>query len=150
MNLTEVHSGIHRHRPRKRVGRGPSSGCGKTSSRGTKGQKSRSGGEQPHLLFEGGQMKLARRTPKRGFTNRWSVSVGCVNVSQLEARFSDGETVDIAAIQSRGLLNGVFDRVKVLGDGALTKRLTVIVHQFSRSAAEKIAAAGGVAQTLAE
>jgi large subunit ribosomal protein L15 len=149
MDLKQVHEGVHRHKGRKRLGRGPGSGHGKTSSRGMKGQKSRSGGEPPHLLYEGGQMKMARRVPKRGFTNRWADRVLVVNVRDLDQRFADGDTVDVAALRRAGLANGLFDKVKVLGDGQIAKKLTVVAHQFSRSAAEKIAAAGGSAQTIA-
>src|SRR5207244_2742492 len=103
-------------RGKKRLGRGVGSGHGKTSSRGTKGQKSRAGAEKPHRLYEGGQMKLARRVPKRGFHNRWAKSFAVVNVRDLNEVFHDGDTVDVAALRGRGLATGAFDAIKVLGD----------------------------------
>jgi len=148
MDLKEVHKGIHRRRPKKRVGRGPGSGHGKTASRGSKGQKSRSGAEKPHRLYEGGQMKTARRIPKRGFTNRWADHLVVVNVRELNSCFKDGDTVDPQALRDRGLATGRTDGVKILGDGELTKKLTVKAHKFSASARTKITEAGGTAETL--
>ena len=145
MDLKQVHQGIHRRRGKKRVGRGVGSGHGKTSSRGTKGQKSRAGAEKPHRLFEGGQMRVARRVPKRGFNNRWARSFVVVNVRDLDEQFKDGETVDVEALRGRGLATGRFDAVKILGDGELKKKLTVKAHKFSESARAKITAAGGTA-----
>ncbi|MBI3465280.1 MAG: preprotein translocase subunit SecY [Planctomycetes bacterium] len=124
MDLKQVHQGVHRLRTKKRVARGPGSGHGKTGSRGHKGQKSRSGAEKPHLLFEGGQMKAARRIPKRGFTNRWAQEYAVVNVRELNDAFQDGATVDPDALRQSGLARGRYDGVKILGDGELTKRLT--------------------------
>jgi large subunit ribosomal protein L15 len=147
MDLKQVHEGVRRRRPRKRVGRGPGSGHGKTATRGTKGQKSRAGAEKPHVLFEGGQMKTARRIPKRGFTNRWASRLVVVNVRDLNAMFQDGETVDGETLRQRGLATGRYDGVKILGDGELTKKLTVRAHKFSASARTKITAAGGSAET---
>jgi len=143
MDLKAVHVGVHRRKRRKRVGRGPGSGHGKTATRGHKGQKSRAGTEKPHILFEGGQMPLARRIPKRGFHNRFAKVVAHVNLRDLERCFSDGDRVDEAALRARRLVRGRFDYIKILGDGTLTKRLTVVAHRFSKSAAEKIIAAGG-------
>jgi large subunit ribosomal protein L15 len=148
MDLSQVHIGVHRRRPKKRVGRGPGSGHGKTASRGSKGQKSRAGAEKPHRLFEGGQMKLARRTPKRGFTNRWAKAYAVVNVRDLNETFHDGDTVDADALRRAGLVQGAFDGVKILGDGELTKKLTVRAQGFSQSARAKIAGAGGIAQSV--
>jgi large subunit ribosomal protein L15 len=148
MDLKQVHQGVHRRRGKKRVGRGVGSGHGKTSSRGTKGQKSRAGAEKPHRLFEGGQMRVARRIPKRGFNNRWAKSFVVVNVRDLNEQFQDGETVDVAALRGRGLATGSFDGVKVLGDGELKKKLTVKAHKFSESARAKITAAGGNAEMV--
>jgi large subunit ribosomal protein L15 len=129
---------------KKRVGRGPGSGHGKTSSRGEKGQKSRSGFSRK-LGFEGGQMPLQRRIPKRGFTNIFRTSYAVLNLSDLEERFEAGATVDRDALKQAGLLRGA-RKVKVLGDGDLTKKLTVHADKFSKSAREKIEAAGGSCQ----
>ncbi len=150
MDLKQVHDGVERCRGRKRVGRGPGSGHGKTASRGQKGQKSRSGAEKPHLLFEGGQMKAARRIPKRGFHNRWAKVYAIVNTGVLDQRFQDGETVDPEALRRVGLASGRIDGIKVLGDGDLQKKLTVRAHRFSQSARAKITDAGGTAETLEE
>jgi large subunit ribosomal protein L15 len=127
---------------RKRVGRGNGSGLGNTAGRGSKGQKARSGGGvRPG--FEGGQMPITRRLPKRGFTNNFGKEYEVINVSDLEERFENGEEVTIEALFETGLINKVKDGVKVLGDGELTKSLTVKVHKVSKTAAEKITAAGG-------
>ena len=129
---------------RKRVGRGPGSGHGQTSGRGDKGQKARSG---PKLRpwFEGGQMPLTRRLPKRGFTNTFRRTYALVNVRTLEKRFEAGSEVTPQVLLERGVIAALRDGVKVLGDGDLKKALTVQAHRFSKSAAEKIAAAGGKA-----
>jgi large subunit ribosomal protein L15 len=148
MDLKVVHQGVHRRRGKKRVGRGVGSGHGKTSSRGTKGQKSRAGAEKPHRLYEGGQMKAARRIPKRGFNNRWGKTYAIVNVSDLSNAFQDGDTVDVESLRGRGLTSGSFDAVKILGDGELKKKLTVKAHKFSESARAKISAAGGTAEAI--
>jgi large subunit ribosomal protein L15 len=129
---------------KKRVGRGPGSGHGKTSGRGEKGQKSRSGFSRT-LGFEGGQMPLHRRLPKRGFTNIFKKDYAVVNVSDLE-RFDNGATVDEAMLRSAGLVKGQVDGVKVLGDGELSKKLTVTATKFSKSAKEIIEKAGGSCQ----
>lgn len=144
MNLSDVHHKVHRRRKRKRVGRGPGSGHGKTSGRGHKGQSSRSGwSRQP--TFEGGQLPLLRRIPKRGFNNRWALRVAVVNVGQLDRRFEDGDEVTLDSLRGKNLVKGPFDVLKVLGNGQLTKRLTVAAHRFSKSAKEKIEQAGGQA-----
>lgn len=134
-------------RRRKRVGRGPGSGHGQTSGRGDKGQKARSG---PKLRpwFEGGQMPLTRRLPKRGFTNVFRKTYALVNLRTLEQRFEAGSAVTPQVLLERGLIAALRDGVKVLGEGSLTKALTVQAHRFSRSAAEKIAAAGGAAVVI--
>ena len=131
---------------KKRVGRGPGSGHGKTSSRGEKGQKSRSGYSRM-LGFEGGQMPLHRRLPKRGFTNIFKRDYAIVNVSDLE-RFDDGLTVDEAALRQAGLVKGQNDGIKVLGDGKLSKKLTVHAAKFSATARKQIEAAGGTCQEI--
>jgi large subunit ribosomal protein L15 len=149
MDLKQVHQGIQRRQARKRVARGPGSGHGKTGSRGQKGQKSRAGAEKPHLLFEGGQMKAARRIPKRGFHNRWARTFAVVNVGALNEAFEDGATVDPDALRRAGLATGTHDGVKILGDGELKKKLAVQAHRFSESAQAKITAAGGTAERIA-
>ena len=131
---------------KKRVGRGPGSGHGKTAGRGEKGQKSRSGFHRM-LGFEGGQMPLHRRLPKRGFTNIFKKVVAVVNVSDLE-RFDNGATVDESTLRQVGLVKGRKDSVKILGDGKLTKKLTVHAAKFSESARRQIEAAGGSCQEI--
>lgn len=131
---------------KKRVGRGPGSGHGKTASRGEKGQKSRSGYSRM-IGFEGGQMPLHRRLPKRGFTNIFKKEYAVVNLSDLE-RFDNGATVDEAALREAGLVKGRHDGVKVLGNGKLSKKLTVSARKFSESARKSIEAAGGTCQEI--
>jgi large subunit ribosomal protein L15 len=126
---------------RKRVGRGIGSGYHKTAGRGHKGQKSRSGGGI-HPWFEGGQMPLQRRIPKRGFTNIFRKEFAIVNVHQLNC-FEDGAVVDAAALAEMGLVNVGIDRIKILGNGLLNKKLTVKVTALSATAKEKISQAGG-------
>lgn len=147
MQLNDVHRGITKHRNRKRIGRGPGSGTGKTSGRGHKGHKSRSGySRKPN--FQGGAMPMFRRIPKRGFNNKFAIEVFAVNVSRLNDAFEDGETVTLEALSAKNLAKGTFDEVKILGDGEITKKLTIQAHRFSKSAAEKIAAAGGTIEKL--
>jgi large subunit ribosomal protein L15 len=131
-------------RKKKRVGRGPGSNWGKTAGRGHKGQKSRSGGTIPPY-FEGGQMPLYRRLPKRGFTNVWAKTIAWVNVHQLN-RFDDGTIVDGALLKATGLVKGNPDGIKCLGNGELEKQLTVRLDAFSKSAKEKIEASKGTAE----
>ncbi len=142
MNLNDVHRDIHKNRSRKRIGRGSGSGHGKTSGRGHKGHKSRSGYSRKPT-FQGGAMPMIRRVPKRGFNNRWSTEVFAVNVGRLNDCFNEGEEVTLKLLEERHLAKGTFDEVKILGDGELTKKLTVSAHRFSKSAEEKITAAGG-------
>ncbi|GBC83298.1 50S ribosomal protein L15 [bacterium HR10] len=135
------------HRP-KRVGRGPGSGHGKTATRGHKGQKSRSGFSlRPG--FEGGQMPLIRRLPKRGFTNEFKKEWAEVNLDVLEARFEAGAEVTPKVLQERGIVKKIGDGVVILGRGELTKPLRVVAHRFSASAREKILAAGGSVEVIA-
>lgn len=131
---------------KKRVGRGPGSGHGKTAGRGEKGQKSRSG-YSGKRGFEGGQMPLHRRIPKRGFTNIFKKDYAVVNVSDLE-RFDNGATIDETALRAAGLVKGQNDGVKILGDGELSKKLTVSATKFSKSAREIIEKAGGTCQEI--
>lgn len=147
MNLNDVHRGIQKNRNRKRIGRGPGSGQGKTAGRGHKGHKSRSGySRKPN--FQGGAMPMFRRVPKRGFNNRFAATVFAVNLGQIQAAFDDGAEVTIEALAAKDLAKGTFDEVKILGDGDLTKKLTIAAHRFSKSAEEKITAAGGTVVKL--
>lgn len=131
----------------KRLGCGESSGHGKTSGKGHKGQKARSGGSI-RLGFEGGQMPLIRRLPKRGFNNAAFKTVyAIVNLGDLNSNFEDGATVNEAALLEKGLIRGSYDGVKVLGNGELSKKLTVSVDKVSASAVEKIQKAGGALST---
>jgi large subunit ribosomal protein L15 len=128
----------------KRLGRGPGTGNGKTAGRGHKGQKARSGGGV-RVGFEGGQMPLARRVPKRGFTNIYRVEYATVNVGRLEI-FENGTVVTAETLKEAGLIKKVMDGVKILGNGELTKKLTVQAEKFTDSAKEKIEALGGKAE----
>jgi len=136
-----------KHR-RKRLGQGESSGHGKTSGRGGKGQTARSG-SSIRIGFEGGQMPLIRRIPKRGFNNaRHTIRYVAVNLDSLN-QFDNGARVDAEAIRNAGLANGPVKRVKILGDGELSKKLTVSAHAFSASARAKIEAKGGTCEVIA-
>lgn len=137
------------NRGKLRVGRGPGSGHGKTGGRGQKGQKARNGGNIHKLGFEGGQMPLQRRLPKRGFHNLFAKTVAEVNVRDL-AKFDEGATVDPTALVDRGLVKGRFDVVKILGNGELETKLTVKAHRFSKSAKAKIEGAGGTVEIVPE
>ena len=145
---------LHNLKPRpgakhrtKRLGQGESSGHGKTSGRGGKGQTARSG-SSIRIGFEGGQMPLIRRIPKRGFNNaRFATRFIAVNVGELD-RFDNGVRVDETALRSMGLANGRADGIKILGDGELSKKLTVSAHAFSASARAKIEAKGGVCEVV--
>ena len=130
----------------KRIGRGQGSGQGTTAGRGMNGQNSRSGGGV-RLGFEGGQMPLYRRLPKRGFNNKWAKEYAEINVKDLN-KFDDGATVDAAALVEKGIVKKVLDGVKVLGNGELEKKLTVKAAKFSKSAAEKIEKAGGKVEVI--
>jgi large subunit ribosomal protein L15 len=134
-------------RKRKRVGRGPGSGNGKTAGRGHKGQRSRSGYSR-RWGFEGGQMPLVRRIPKRGFTNIFRVGFQVVNLRDLDRLFSDGDTVTPELLAEKGLIRVGKKPVKVLASGELGKKLTVQAHAFSKSARASIEAAGGSCETV--
>lgn len=146
--MTELHDlkpPAGSHRDRKRKGRGPGSGLGKTAGRGHKGQKARSGGSIPRG-FEGGQMPLQRRIPKRGFRPLTRVEYQVVNVRVLEELADTDITPDV--LEDRGLIGSAKKPVKVLGDGGLTRKVTVSAHAFSRTAKEKIEGAGGSVSEL--
>ena len=145
MMIHDVHRGIRKNKKRKRIGRGPGSGHGKTSGRGHKGQKSRAGWSR-RVTFQGGAMPLVRRVPKRGFNNKFALNVVALNVCDLDAAFSDGEEVNPETLRERDILKQRYDVLKILGDGELTKKLTVTAHRFSKSAQEKIEKAGGSIQ----
>lgn len=148
MILDDVHRGIRKRKTRKRVGRGPGSGHGKTAGRGHKGYGSRAGASR-RRGFEGGQMPLFRRMAKRGFNNRaFADVIEIVNVATLEKIFETGDTVNLESLREKGLAKGRFDQLKILGQGELTKSLTVSAQRFSKSAIEKIEAAGGTADVI--
>ncbi|NLY78302.1 MAG: 50S ribosomal protein L15 [Tissierellia bacterium] len=149
MRLNEIRpSEGSKAKSRKRVGRGTGSGLGKTSGRGHKGQKARSGGGvRPG--FEGGQMPLFRRMPKRGFTNIFATKYATLNVEDLN-RFEDDTVITPELLITMGLVKGInkIDGIKILGNGELEKKLTVKAHKFSKTAVEKIEAAGGKAEVI--
>jgi large subunit ribosomal protein L15 len=147
MDLSNLRPAIGSKRNRKRIGRGPGSGTGKTAGKGHKGQKARSGGSIK-AGFEGGQMPLQRRLPKRGFKSLDKKVYALVNLRELQALFEAGSVVDLEAMGQAGLFNKIHDGIKVLGDGELDKALTVRAHKFSQSALDKIAAAGGKAEVI--
>jgi large subunit ribosomal protein L15 len=146
MKLHELSPAFGSTKEAKRIGRGHGSGNGKTAGKGHKGQKARAG-HGMQLGFEGGQMPLQRRVPKRGFNNIFAEEVIAINVSALEV-FEDGAVVDAAALADKGIVKKASYPVKVLGKGELTKKLTVKLNAFSASAAEKIAAAGGKTEVI--
>jgi large subunit ribosomal protein L15 len=128
---------------KKRLGRGRGSGTGKTSGKGVKGQKARPGHHGARFAFEGGQMPMPRRIPKRGFKNPNRVEAYPINVATLETAFDAGSTVDVDALRAKGLVPKLAEHVKILGEGELKKKLTVKAHAVSESARQKIEAAGG-------
>ncbi len=146
MKLHEISPAAGSTTAPKRLGRGVGSGLGKTSGKGHKGSKARSGGGKGQG-FEGGQMKLVRRIPKRGFTNIYAKEYATINLSALEA-FEDGAVVDAQALKNAGIVKNAKDGIKVLGNGELTKKLTVKAAKFSKSAAEKIEGNGGKAEVI--
>ena len=146
MKLHELHPAEGSTASQKRLGRGAGSGLGKTSGKGHKGAKARSGGgKRPG--FEGGQMPLYRRVPKRGFNNVFGTEYAAVNVERLEV-FEDGAVVDAAALLEKKIIRKELDGVKILGVGELTKKLTVKAAKFSATAKEKIEAVGGKAEVI--
>jgi large subunit ribosomal protein L15 len=148
MDLTNVSSGVQKRKLKRRVGRGIGSGQGKTCGLGHKGQYASAGARLPSGLFEGGQMPLYRRFPKRGFSRAaWDKDYAIVNVGDLE-QFEANATVDMAALKSKRLVVGTFDGLRVLGDGQLTKKLTIKADHFSKSAEEKIKKVGGICEAL--
>ena len=146
MKLHELSPALGSKQARNRIGRGLGSGNGKTAGKGMKGQNSRSGGGT-RTGFEGGQMPIYRRLPKRGFKNIFAKEYAEVNVSTLE-RFDDGATVDPVALVEAGILKNVQDGVRILGNGELTKKLTVRANGFTKTAESKITAAGGKVEVI--
>ena len=141
MKLFELQPGVGSTSDRKRKGRGHGSGNGKTAGRGHKGQNARSGGGV-RIGFEGGQMPIYRRLPKRGFNNVFALKYAEINVSDLN-KFEDGAVVDAAALKEAGIIKKALDGIKVLGNGEVSKKVTVKAAKFTESAKEKIVAAGG-------
>lgn len=143
----EITSIAGKDKARKRVGRGNGSGHGKTSGRGHKGYGSRAGARSVSL-FEGGQMPLFRRLPKRGFSNyNFATRYEIINVSQLE-RFDDGATIGVEQLSDAGLIDSLKNKVKILGDGELTKKLQITANKFSKTAKQKIVASGGTVKVV--
>ena len=145
MALNDLHPAPGSSKKPKRKGRGAGSGNGKTAGKGHKGQLARSGGKGAY--FEGGQLPLVRRIPKRGFHNPFSTNYAIIKISDLD-RFNNGDVVDADAIMSAGIVKKKLDGIKVLGNGELTKKLTVRLAAFSGSAKEKIEQAGGKAEVI--
>lgn len=147
MKLHELVSSEGSRHSKKRLGRGPGSGLGKTSGKGQKGQKARSGGGKG-AVFEGGQLPLYRRLPKRGFTNaKFKIEYAVVNLKDLN-RFEDGTVVNPALLKESGLVKKDYDGIKVLGNGDLNKKLTIQANKFSSSAIEKIEKSGSKAEVI--
>jgi large subunit ribosomal protein L15 len=140
---------LNRRKPKKRVGRGIGSGHGKTATRGHKGQWASAGAGKPSFTFEGGQMPLFRRIPKRGFSHAtWDKFYHVVNVGDIDRLFQEGDVVDPQALKKVGLAKGPADGVRILGQGEVTKKLTVKAHHFSKSAVEKLTAKGGTTEVI--
>lgn len=148
MNLEDINKDVVTNRARKRIGRGVGSKTGKTAGRGHNGHKSRSGYSR-HPIFNGGDLPMVRRIPKRGFHNRWAVTVFGVNLGDIDAVFAAGEEVNAATIREKGLVKVRCDEIKILGDGELTKKLKFVVTRISESAKTKIEAAGGSIEVIA-
>jgi large subunit ribosomal protein L15 len=147
MELSNLHPAEgSKHSDNFRRGRGHGSGNGKTAGKGHKGQKARSGA--PRIGFEGGQMPLYRRIPKRGFKNRNTLDIVAINVSALENKFENGDVVDVESLLAKGVIKNARDGVKILGMGDLSKKLTVKVDAVSETAKEKIEAAGGSVEVI--
>ena len=149
ITLHNLHPNDGATKPKKRLGRGRGSGTGKTSGKGVKGQKARPGHHGARFAFEGGQMPMPRRIPKRGFKNPNRVEAFPINVELLEKEFTAGAVVDLPTLRAKGIVPKLAEHVKVLGEGTLTKKLTVKVHAASATAKQKVEAAGGTIELLA-
>ena len=147
MKLHELSPAAGSKKEVKRIGRGPASGQGKTAGKGHKGQKARAG-RGMQIGFEGGQMPLQRRLPKRGFVNIFAKNIVTVNVGTLNAKFDDGAVIDAEALKAAGIIKNRFDGVKILSNGDVTKKFTVKADAYSGAAKEKIEAAGGKAEVI--
>ena len=147
MKLHELSPAAGSKKEVKRIGRGPASGQGKTAGKGHKGQKARAG-RGMQIGFEGGQMPLQRRLPKRGFVNIFAKNIVTVNVGTLNAKFDDGAVIDVEALKAAGIIKNRFDGVKILSNGDVTKKFTVKADAYSNAAKEKIEAAGGKAEVI--
>ena len=147
MKLHELSPAAGSKKEVKRIGRGPASGQGKTAGKGHKGQKARAG-RGMQVGFEGGQMPLQRRLPKRGFVNIFAKNIVTVNVGTLNAKFDDGAVIDVDALKAAGIIKNRFDGVKILSNGDVTKKFTVKADAYSGAAKEKIEAAGGKAEVI--
>jgi len=150
LSLHNLHPNPGATKRKKRLGRGRGSGKGKTSGKGVKGQKARPGHHGARLAFEGGQMPMPRRIPKRGFKNMNRVEAFPINVSLLESMFDAGATVDIDTLRTKGILPKHADTIKILGEGELTKKLTITAHRASATAKDKVEKAGGSITILAD
>jgi len=148
ISLHNLHPNPGATKAKKRLGRGRGSGTGKTSGKGVKGQKARPGHHGARLAFEGGQMPMPRRIPKRGFKNPFRIETFPINVSTLEKEFDAGTTVDLAALQAKGLVPKLVEYVKILGEGEITKKLSIKAFRASATAREKIEKAGGSVEVL--
>jgi len=148
ISLHNLHPNPGATREKKRLGRGRGSGKGKTSGKGVKGQKARPGHHGARYAFEGGQMPMPRRVPKRGFTNRNRVEAFPINVSTLESLFEAGAKVDIEILRTKGLIPKHVETIKILGEGEITKKLTITAHRASATAKEKISKAGGTLELI--
>jgi len=143
ITLHNLHPNKGATKTKKRLGRGRGSGTGKTSGKGVKGQKARPGHHGARFAFEGGQMPMPRRIPKRGFKNPNRVEAFPINVALLEKEFDAGATVDMTTLRAKGIVPKLVETVKILGEGELTKKLTIKAHRASETAKSKVAAAGG-------
>ena len=149
MDLTRVHAGCQKRKPKKRVGRGIGSGHGKTAGLGHKGQFTSAGARLPGVTFVGGQTPLFRRVPKRGFTNgMFARQYNVVNVGDIDALYEAGEEVTVETLRGKGLAKKSLDGVRILGTGDVTKKLVIKAHHFSKSAREKVEAKGGTVEII--
>ena len=149
ITLHNLHPNKGATKTKKRLGRGRGSGTGKTSGKGVKGQKARPGHHGARFAFEGGQMPMPRRIQKRGFKNPNRVEAFPINVSLLDKEFDAGATVDLETLRAKGIVPKLVDTIKILGEGELTKKLTIKPHRASETAKSKIQAAGGSIEIIA-
>jgi len=148
ITLHNLHPNKGATKAKKRLGRGRGSGTGKTAGKGVKGQKARPGHHGARFAFEGGQVPMPRRIPKRGFKNPNRVETFPINVELLEKEFEAGATVDLTILRSKGIIPKLVERVKILSEGTITKKLKVVAHAFSASAKDKIEKAGGSVELI--